>query len=145
MINFLLKNIFAFHAKLDADKGIRDIGLIESAVNAPFQTFGGQSLYPTVFDKAARLGFGLAKNHGFIDGNKRVATHAIIIFLRIHGFNVCADDDDFFRVVMNLATGEVSAEQLKIWLLANSKPFPTFVVRGTITILPSNQNLEEPT
>lgn len=61
MIDFLLKNILRFHEQLDAGKGIRDIGLIESAVNAPFQTFGGQSLYPSIVDKATRLFYGLVK------------------------------------------------------------------------------------
>ena len=66
MIKILLRNIMKFHNEIDASKGIRDEGLIESAVNAPFQTFDGQSLYPTIFDKAAKLFFSLVQNHGKI-------------------------------------------------------------------------------
>lgn len=134
MIDFLLKNILAFHEQLDAGKGIRDIGLIESAVNAPFQTFGGKSLYPSIFDKAARLFYGLVKNHGFIDGNKRVAAHALIVFLRVNSFDLKASDDDFFQVTMKTAAGNFSADQLKIWLLANVQPIASAFKGGIVTI-----------
>ena len=53
-------------------EGIKDEGMLESAMNAPFQTFGGEDLFPTIYQKAARLGFGLASNHPFLDGNKRI-------------------------------------------------------------------------
>ena len=70
LIKFLLEDILNFHSQLeDKSTGVRDLGLIESAVNAPFQTFGGQDLYPTIFDKAAQLAYGLTENHGFVDGN----------------------------------------------------------------------------
>jgi death-on-curing protein len=133
LVDFLLKNILRFHEQLNAAAGIRDFGLIESAVNAPFQTFGGQSLYPSIFDKAARLGFGLTKNHGFIDGNKRVAAHALNVFLRINSFKLVATDDDFFNVTIGVAAGEISAEQLKSWLISHAVGSITF--GGTITIL----------
>ena len=134
MIDFLLKNILRFHEQLDAGKGIRDIGLIESAVNAPFQTFGGQSLYPSIFDKAARLFYGLVKNHGFIDGNKRVAAHALIVFLRVNSFDLQASDDEFFQVTMKTAAGNFSADQIKIWLFANVKAIPSVFKNSTIRI-----------
>ena len=134
MIAFLLKNILTFQKQLDAGKGIRDIGLIESAVNAPFQTFGGQSLYPSIFDKAARLFYGLVKNHGFIDGNKRVAAHALIVFLRVNSFDLQVSDDEFFQVTMKTATGNFSADKIKIWLLANVKAVPSVFKDDIITI-----------
>ena len=81
IIDFIMEDIFRFHKLLVTDErtnsAVRDIKLLESAVNNPFQTFGGEDLYPTVFDKAAQLAYGLAKNHGFVDGNKRVAVHAM--------------------------------------------------------------------
>ena len=85
-IELILNDILKFHSELENNKnfatgaGIRDLGLLESAVNAPFQTFGGEDLYKTIFDKAAHLAHGLAKNHGFVDGNKRVAIHAMLVF-----------------------------------------------------------------
>ena len=134
MINFLTRDALTFHAQLNADKGIRDIGLIESAINAPFQSFGGRSLYPTIFDKAARLFFGLAMNHGFIDGNKRVALQTALVYLRINNLQITASDDQLFNVTMRLANGELSAEQLKFWLVANSTPAASIFRQGSITI-----------
>lgn len=134
MIDLLLKNILTFHEQLEAGKGIRDLGLVESAVNAPFQTFGGQSLYPTIFDKAARLFYGLVKNHGFVDGNKRVAAHALIVFLRVNGFDLRASDDEFFRVTVETAAGNFSADQIKIWLLENTQAAPSVFRDNIITI-----------
>ncbi len=84
-IELVLNDILKFHSELESNKefstgaGIRDFGLLESAVNAPFQTFDGQDLYATIFDKAAHLAYGLTKNHGFVDGNKRVAIHAMLV------------------------------------------------------------------
>lgn len=82
MITFLLEDIIDFHNDLEQNSivsaGIRDKSLIESAVNAPFQTFDNMELYPTVEEKAAHLFYGLVKNHGFIDGNKRVAVRAML-------------------------------------------------------------------
>ena len=82
MIKFLLAEALKFHAQLDTVAGVRDIGLIESAINAPFQTWDGQDLHPTIFDKAAQLFYKLTQNHGFVDGNKRVALHTAAVFLR---------------------------------------------------------------
>ena len=134
MIDFLLKNVLNFHEQLDAGKGIRDIGLIESAVNAPFQTFGGQNLYPSIFDKAARLFYALVKNHGFVDGNKRVAAHALIVFLRVNGFDLRASDDELFQVTMDTAAGNFSASQLEIWLPNHVQVIPSVFKDGIITI-----------
>ena len=63
--------------------GVRDDGLLESALNAPFATFGGQYLYPSIQAKAAQLGFGLVCNHPFVDGNKRIGAHVMLVFLAI--------------------------------------------------------------
>ena len=112
MIRLLLKDILTFHEQIDKATGIRDLGLIESAVNAPFQTFGGQFLYPTVEERAARLFFGLVKNHGFIDGNKRVALHATELYLMLHGFNLNCSQAERVSVTMRIAAGEMTAEEI---------------------------------
>ncbi len=89
-----MNDVLKFHSELEGNKdfatgaGIRDFGLLESAVNAPFQTFGGEDLYKTIFDKAAHLAHGLAKNHGFVDGNKRVAIHAMLVYLMINDIDL---------------------------------------------------------
>lgn len=137
MINFLLKNVLNFHEQLEAAPGIRDKGLIESAVNAPFQTFGGQRLYPTIIDQAARLCFGLTKNHGFIDGNKRVALHAMELFLRLNGIFLTCTQLARIDIMKKLAAGHCSEEQLKVWLKTNSRSAPSIIQSGTITIFPN--------
>lgn len=96
--------------------------------------FGGQSLYPTIFDKAARLFYGLVKNHGFVDGNKRVAAHALIVFLRVNSFDLRTSDDEFFRVTMETAAENFSADQIKIWLLENTQAAPSVFRDNIITI-----------
>ena len=68
--------------------GVRDEGLLDSALAAPFQTFDGQSLYPSVQAKAAQLGFGLVGNHPFVDGNKRIGTHVMLVFLALNGIEL---------------------------------------------------------
>ena len=72
--------------------GIRDEGLLESALHAPFQSFAEQELYPSLLEKAARLGFGLICNHPFVDGNKRIGTHAMLVFLNINQIELCYEE-----------------------------------------------------
>ena len=68
--------------------GVRDENLLDSALESPFQTFDGEELYPTLQAKAARLGYGLIKNHCMIDGNKRIGAHAMLVFLELSGDRV---------------------------------------------------------
>lgn len=68
--------------------GVRDYNLLDSALENPFQSFGGEELYPTIQAKAARLGYGLIKNHCMIDGNKRIGTHAMLVFLALNGIEL---------------------------------------------------------
>ena len=83
------KNIIELHSDLiqtfGGIDGIRDENLLDAAISAPFQTFGGQDLFPTLTEKAARLGFGLIKNHPFLDGNKRIAATLFLWFLNNNG------------------------------------------------------------
>lgn len=91
-IAIILDDVLAFHEHMEKtfvmDKGIHNMGLLESAISTPFQTFGGQDLYPSIIDKAARLCYGLAKNHPFRDGNKRSAVHSMLVFLYINGIEL---------------------------------------------------------
>ena len=116
MIRLLLNDILSFHEQLEKATGIRDLGLIESAVNAPFQTFGGEFLYPKVEERAARLFYGLVKNHGFIDGNKRVALHTLTVYLKIYGFKLNCSQAERVSVTMKVAAGKTSAEEFLAWL-----------------------------
>ncbi len=68
--------------------GIRDEGLLDSALAAPFQSYAGEELYPGIQAKAARLGYGLIKNHCMVDGNKRNGAHAMLVFLALNGIEL---------------------------------------------------------
>lgn len=89
MIRLSKAQIIIIHEQLIKEtggaSGLRDEGMLESALNIPFQTFGGKDLYPSLQQKAARLCFGLVKNHPFVDGNKRIGAHAMLVFLVLNG------------------------------------------------------------
>lgn len=96
--------------------GIRDEGLLDSAINTPFQSFAGQDLYSTVLEKAARLGFGLIRNHPFIDGNKRIGTHAMLVFLEINNISLSYEDEDLISTVLSVAAGKLGDDGLLNWM-----------------------------
>jgi death-on-curing protein len=100
--------------------GIRDRPLLESAVNAPFQTFGGEELFRSTHEKAARLGYYLIQNHPFSDGNKRIGILAMLTFLELNGIHVDCTDEELVQVGFSLANGTMDAEQLTKWLIGHS-------------------------
>ncbi|MBQ3682132.1 MAG: type II toxin-antitoxin system death-on-curing family toxin [Succinimonas sp.] len=97
--------------------GIRDNGLLEAAVLAPFQSFGGREVFPGIMKKAARLGYGLIKNHAFIDGNKRIGVHAMLVFLALNGVALSYTQEELYDIVMKTAAGEADGDDLLRWLL----------------------------
>ena len=97
--------------------GIRDEGLLDSALNAPFATFGGQSLYPSVQAKAAQLGFGLVCNHPFVDGNKRIGAHVMLVFLAVNGIELAYDQQELIDIIWQVASGQAKADDLLVWIL----------------------------
>ena len=120
MIRLTKQQVILLHKDVIAQSGgspeIRDEGLLESALNAPFQTFAEEELYPTVIEKAARLGYSLIKNHAFVDGNKRIGAHTMLVFLALNGIEVEYEDSDFIQLVLGVAAGEISAEKFLSWL-----------------------------
>lgn len=80
--------------------GIRDENLLDSAINAPFQKFDCQDLFPTVQQKAARLGYGIIKNHAFIDGNKRIGTHTMLVFLALNGIELDYTQEELYTTIL---------------------------------------------
>lgn len=114
------RQILLLHSALIAESGgsdgVRDEGLLDSAVNTPFQTFSGQDLYPTVLEKAVRLGFGLIRNHPFIDGNKRIGTHAMLVFLNLNSITLSYEDDELISAILSVASGEMDADGLLKWI-----------------------------
>jgi death-on-curing protein len=102
--------------------GILDRGKIESAVAQPRMSFGGEDLYPTVAEKAAALGFSLACNHGFVDGNKRIAHAATETFLVRNDHEIDATVDEQEAVFLRLAAGKLSRDEFTTWVQAHIKP-----------------------
>ena len=96
--------------------GVRDLAALESALAQPKATFAGRDLHRTLAEKAAALCFSLAQNHPFVDGNKRVAHAAIETFLFLNGCELRASVDEQERVMLGLASGEVTRESLAGWL-----------------------------
>ena len=121
----LITDILDVHEKSITDfggsKGIRDIGLLESAIARPFQTFGGEDLYPTVFEKAAALGESLIINHPFIDGNKRTGMLAMAGLLIADNFYFTATSDNLYNFIINISTGSISFEEIVDWLKNNTQ------------------------
>lgn len=120
MIRLTTKQVIYLHSSLieatgGAD-GVRDMGLLESALEAPFQTFGGKDLYPALIQKAARLGHSLISNHPFVDGNKRIGIHTMLVFLAANGVEIACTQKELIDVGLALADGTMNAEKLLIWL-----------------------------
>ena len=121
MIRLSKSQVLFIHDQLIAETGgspgLRDEGLLDSALNAPFQTFSGKSVYPSLQQKAARLCFGLVKNHPFIDGNKRIGAHAMLVFLALNGVELQHSQEELSDIILMLAAGEITAEELLRWIL----------------------------
>ncbi len=99
--------------------GLRDEGLLDSALNAPFQSFGDTSAYPSLQQKAARLCYCLVKNHPFVDGNKRIGAHAMLVFLAVNGVELSYTQQELTDIILQVAAGEKSYEDLLAWLLGH--------------------------
>lgn len=97
--------------------GIRDGGMLESALNSPFQSFGGKELYPSIQAKAAQLCFGLVKNHAMIDGNKRLGAHVMLVFLALNGYELSYSQKELSDIILALASGEIDAKEMLQWII----------------------------
>ncbi len=107
MIRLTKRQVLMMHEELIAQTGgspgMRDEGLLEAALAAPFMTFGGTDLYATVEEKAACLAFGLIKNHAMVDGNKRIGIHAMLVFLELNGIHLRYAQKELYTVVLKVA------------------------------------------
>lgn len=97
--------------------GIRDEGLLDSALESPFQSFGDEELYPGIQSKAARLCYGLVKNHAMIDGNKRIGAHSMLVFLAVNGYELEYTQRELSDVILDVAGGKKGYEDILAWIL----------------------------
>ncbi len=120
-----LDEVIALHAeqvrRFGGAPGLRDSALLESALAMPRATFDGEPLHPTSFEAAAAYLFHLARNHPFVDGNKRAALAAALVFLWLNGFRVEADDDALTELVVGVAGGTVAKSEVAVFLQRNAQ------------------------
>ena len=114
------EQILDYHKELidryGGSHGIRDEKLFDSALAAPFQSFGGMDFYPSLEEKAARLGYGLAANHPFHDGNKRIGAHAMLAFLSLNGIKLSYTTDELSDIFLSIASGNTDESELLDWI-----------------------------
>ena len=96
--------------------GVRDEGLLDSAVEGAFATFDGVELYPSKEEKAAKLGYSLVSNHAFVDGNKRIGVYVMISFLELNGIHIESSDEDVVALGLGVADGSMSQDDVLKWI-----------------------------
>lgn len=120
MIKFSEEKVLLLHKliteKSGGDPNIRDRGLLDSALSSAYATFGGEELYPTLTDKAARLGFALISNHAFVDGNKRIGMLVMLTFLAVNGRQLTATSAEITEVALSVASGTMGYSELLAWV-----------------------------
>lgn len=125
MIILPKEQILMLHSQLieatGGSDGIRDEGMLESAISNPFQTFGGKELYPSIQAKAAQLCYGLIKNHPMIDGNKRIGAHAMLVFLALNGYELQYTQTELSDTILSVASGKLDATDILKWIIAHQK------------------------
>ncbi len=106
----------AIYERYGGSCGVLNEGMLDSALQAPFQTFGGEELFPDTKDKILRLAYGLIKNHSFRDGNKRIGALVLLVLLELNGWHVKATNEEFADIIMGIAASEKDDEDLKKWV-----------------------------
>lgn len=116
MIKFSKENVLSIYEvltlKTGGTVGIRDEGLLASALEAPYQTFSGVDLFPTLLEKGVRLGFGLVSNHPFVDGNKRIGILIMLVYFEMNGILIDFTDDEVVDMALGVASGKYSYNDL---------------------------------
>ena len=97
--------------------GVRDEGLLESALEAAFAGFGDKEFYPTKEEKGARLGYTLISNHAFVDGNKRIGMYVMLTFLEVNGIRLDCTNEEIVEVGLAVAAGTMEYEALLEWVI----------------------------
>ena len=120
MIRLSKEQILILHSHLiketGGSDGVRDNNLLESAIETPFQPFGGIELYPSIQEKAVRLGYGLIKNHCMVDGNKRIGAHVMLVILALNGIELSYTQKELYEMILDVAAGKQEYEDLLDWV-----------------------------
>ena len=120
MTKFTKEKVLLLHQYIAAETGgtvgVRDEGLLESALQSAFATFDGRELYPSKEEKAARIGASLVSNHSFLDGNKRIGMYVMLTFLETNGVRIECTDEDIVQAGLGLADGTMAYDGLLAWI-----------------------------
>ena len=120
MIKFSKEKVLLLHQLITEETGgdnnIRDIALLDSALESAFQTFDGKELYPSKAEKGARIGYSLISNHAFVDGNKRIGMYIMLTFLEVNGVKLEITNEDIVSVGLSVASGEMKYDGLLNWV-----------------------------
>ena len=120
MIRFSKEKVLLLHQLMaeatGGSIGVRDEGLLDSALENAFATFDGIELYPSKEEKAARLGFSLVSNHAFVDGNKRIGIYIMLSFLEMNGIRLHCTDEEIVNIGLSIASGSMNYEDLRDWV-----------------------------
>ena len=123
MIKFSNEKVLLLHKLITEETGgdpnVRDIAMLDSALESAFQTFDGKELYPTKEEKAARIGFSLISNHAFVDGNKRIGMYILLTFLETNGIKIRPTNEEVARVGLSVADGKMKYDDLLKWIYEN--------------------------
>lgn len=123
MTKFSIEKVKLLHQLMAEETGgaigVRDEGLLDSALESIFQTFDGKELYPSKEEKGARLGFTLISNHAFLDGNKRIGMYVMLTFLEVNGIHLSCKDEEIVEMGMGVASGTVDYESLLDWVIVH--------------------------
>ena len=121
MIKFSKEKVLLLHRILaeatGGSIGVRDEGLLDSALEAAFAGFGDQEFYPSKEEKGARLGYTLISNHAFVDGNKRIGVYVMLSFLEMNGIRIHCTDEELVHIGLSVADGGMGYEELLQWVL----------------------------
>ena len=96
--------------------GVRDEGLLDSALESAFATFDGTDLYPSKEEKAAKIGYSLISNHAFVDGNKRIGVYIMLSFLELNGIHIITSNEDVVKLGLSVADGSMKYEEVLAWI-----------------------------
>jgi death-on-curing protein len=121
MIKFSKDKVKLLHQLISEETGgtmgVRDEGLLESALEGAFATFDGKDLYPSKEEKGARLGYTLISNHAFVDGNKRIGMYVMLTFLEVNGIRLEATNEEVAETGLDVAAGEMGYKDLLDWVI----------------------------
>ena len=120
MIRFTKEIVIQLYQRLAEETGgsvgVRDEGLLESALESAFSGFGGQEFYPSTEEKGARIGYLLISNHAFVDGNKRIGVLILLTFLEVNGIRLNVFDEELVQMGLSVAEGSMGYPELLAWV-----------------------------